>query len=313
MKYYESKMKTTIGGQALIEGIVMLGPDKIATVVRKSDGSHVVREEPNVPLKKKCALFGLPFIRGIFIFGHSISVGVRQIMFSANEADIEEGEPSKFDKWVERKIGLEKADKILTVFTVVLGVALPVGLFILLPTLISGIFDFRADLAWLRSLTESVMRLLIFLSFIYITSRQKDMRRVYGYHGAEHKSIHCYEAGQALTVENVRRHTRKHPRCGTSFLFIVILISIVIFSFVTAGNVWIRLLLRIALLPVVVNLSYELNRLIGKYDNPLTIALRAPGLALQSLTTNEPDDEMVSVAIDALKRVIPQNKGDDRW
>ena len=287
----------------------MKGPDKTATVIRKGDGSHVVREEKHIPLAKKCFLFGLPFIRGIFVFASSIYVGVRQIMFSASEADIEEEEkPSKFDKWVEDKIGSDRAEKIIFGISLVLGIALPVFLFILLPTLLSSLFKFRAGLAWLRSALESVIRIAVFILFIYITSKQKDMKRVYAYHGAEHKAIHCYEAGEELTVENVRRYSRKHARCGTSFLFTVILVSIIVFSFVSVENAWARTLMRLVLLPVVVNLSYEFNRIIGKYDNALTLALRSPGLALQSLTTNEPDDDMISVAIDALKRVIPKTR-----
>lgn len=309
----QPKKRTTIGGQALIEGIMMQGPDRVATVVKKPDGSHVVREEDYVPLAKRSKLCGIPFIRGIFIFGGSIKNGTRQIMFSANEAEVEEGEPTKFDKWVERRIGMEKAEKILMSIAVALGVILPVGLFILLPTILSGIVTFPERLWWLRSLTEGVLRLVIFIGFLFLTSLMKDMRRTYGYHGAEHKTIHCYEAEEELTVENVRRHTRKHPRCGTSFLFVVMIISILVFSFVRVDNAWLRLLLRLALLPVVVNISYEANRLVGRYDNWLTRALRAPGLALQALTTKEPDDEMISVAIDALARVIPAEKDADTW
>ena len=246
-----NKKKTTIGGQALIEGIVMRGPDKTATVVRKSDGSHVVSEEKHVPLTKKCFICGLPFIRGIFVFASSISVGVRQIMFSANEAEIEEENPSKFDNWVEEKIGTAKAEKIILGITLVLGIALPVGLFILLPTFLSSLFKINGDRAWLRSAIESIIRIAIFILFLYLTSKQKDMKRVYGYHGAEHKTIACYEADEELTIENVRRHSRKHPRCGTSFLFTVVLTSIVVFSFVSVENVWMRMLMRIVFLPLV--------------------------------------------------------------
>ena len=206
---------------------------------------------------------------------------------------------------------MEKAEKILTNIAIVLGVLLPVGLFILLPTILSGLVKFPEHLRWLRSLTEGVLRMVIFIGFLFLTSLMKDMRRTYGYHGAEHKTIHCYEAEEELTVENVRRHTRLHPRCGTSFLFVVMIISIFVFSFVRVDHAW--LLLRLALLPVVVNLSYEANRLVGRYDNWLTKALRAPGLALQLLTTKEPDDEMIKVAIDALERVIPAEKGADQW
>lgn len=306
----QPKRRTTIGGQALIEGIMMQGPERVATVIRKQDGSHVVQE---TPIAKHGWPWRVPFIRGIFIFASSIKNGTTQLMFSANEAEIEETEPTKFDQWVEKKIGMEKAEKILMNITVALGVILPVGLFILLPTLLSSLVTFPEHLWWLRSLTESGLRLLIFIGFLLLTSLMQDMRRTYSYHGAEHKTIHCYEADEELTVENVRRHTRLHPRCGTSFLFVVMIVSIFVFAFVRVDNTWLRLALRIVLLPVVVNLSYELNRLVGRYDNWLTRALRAPGLALQRITTKEPDDSMIAVAIDALTRVIPTEKDADKW
>lgn len=306
----QPKRRTTIGGQALIEGIMMQGPERVATVLRKSDGSHVVRE---TPIAKHSWPWRVPFLRGIFVFASSIKNGTTQLMFSADEAEIEETEPTKFDKWVEEKIGMAKAEKILMNITVALGVLLPVALFILLPTLLSGLVKFPEHLWWLRSLTESLLRMVIFIGFLFLTSLMQDMRRTYSYHGAEHKTIHCYEAEEELTVENVRRHTRLHPRCGTSFLFVVMIVSIFVFSFVRVDNTWLRLALRLVLLPVVVNLSYELNRLVGRYDNWLTRALRAPGLALQRLTTKEPDDSMIAVAIDALTRVIPTEKDADQW
>ncbi|MBQ1223228.1 MAG: DUF1385 domain-containing protein, partial [Oscillospiraceae bacterium] len=209
--YENCAKKTVIGGQALIEGIYMRGPDKTATVIRKPDGTHVVREREYKSAKKRCPILGWPFIRGIFVFGGAIKDGVSELMFSAENSEIEEGEPTKFDLWVEKKIGTEKAEKILMGISVVLGVLMPIALFILLPTLLSSLVDF-GDKYWLRSLCEGVLRMAIFVLFIFSTSRMKDMRRVYSYHGAEHKSIHCYEAGEELTVENVRRHTRKHPR-----------------------------------------------------------------------------------------------------
>ncbi len=322
--YEKSGKKTMIGGQALIEGIYMRGPNRTATVVRKSDGTHVVREKEYKPAKKKCPILGWPFVRGIFVFGGAIKDGVSELMFSANECEIgEEGEPTKFDLWVEKKLGKERAEKLLMGFSVVVGVLMPIALFILLPALLSSFVDFGGRL-WLRNLVEGVLRMGIFLLFIFLTSRMKDMRRVYAFHGAEHKTIHCYESGEELTVENVRRHTRKHPRCGTSFLFVVMLISIIFFSFVRT-EIWfpgvtakwavtlIRLASRLVLLPVVLNISYEFNRIVGRYDNFLTVALRWPGVAMQSMTTNEPDDEMISVAIDAIRRVIPENGEDDKW
>ena len=309
----QPKKRTSIGGQALIEGIMMMGPDRIATVVKKLDGSHVVREEEYVPLSKRLWLARVPFLRGIFAFGSSLSNGTRQLMWSADQVEFEETEPSKFDQWVERKFGMKKAEKVLTSIALVLGVLMPIGLFILLPTVLASLVPFPENLWWLRSLCEGVLRLVIFIGFLFATSLMKDMRRTYSYHGAEHKSIHCYESGEELTVENVRRHTRRHPRCGTSFLFVVMIISILTFSFIRVDNTWLRLALRLVLLPVVVNVSYEANRLVGRYDNWLTKALRAPGVALQGLTTREPDDEMIEVAIDALTRVIPKETDADKW
>jgi len=305
--------KTSIGGQALIEGIMMMGPDKIATVLLKKDGSHVVRERNYVSPKKKCFLWGLPLIRGIVSYGSSISRGVSELMFAADNAEIEDTEPSKFDKWIEKKFGMEKAQKFLMGFAVVLGIAFPIALFILLPALVAGVFDFFGDMPLLRSIFEGMLRMVIFISFIYLTSLPKDMRRVYGFHGAEHKTIYCYESGEELTVENVRKHSRRHPRCGTSFLFIIIIISILIFSFIGVSNIWLRLLFRLLLLPLVCGISYELLKLAGRYDNWFTKALRAPGVAMQTITTKEPDDQMIETAIDALKRVIPGDKGADNW
>jgi len=308
-----SGRKTSIGGQALIEGIMMMGPNKIATVLLKKDGSHTVRERSYVQPKNKCFLWGLPLIRGVVGYGNSIVRGVSELMFAADNAEIEDAEPSKFDDWVEKKFGMEKAQKFLMGFAVVLGIAFPIALFILLPALVAGIFDFFGNMPFWRSITEGILRMLIFIGFIYLTSLPKDMQRVYGFHGAEHKTIHCYEAGEELTVENVHKYSRRHPRCGTSFLFIIIIISILIFSFISVTNVWLRLALRLALLPLVCGVSYELMKLAGRYDNWFTKALRAPGIAMQAITTKEPDDRMIETAIDALKRVIPESENADKW
>lgn len=308
------KIKTMIGGQALIEGIMMRGPDKTATVLLKSDGSHVCREKEYIPPKKKCFLFGWPIIRGVAAFVGSIGGGMSELLWSADNVEVaEEEEPSKFDAWIEKKFGMEKAQKFLMGFAVALGILLPIGLFILLPSLITDLIAPIFPNVALRALSEGVLKIAIFLIFLWLSSRMGEMKRLYAFHGAEHKTIHCYEAGEELTVENVRRHTRRHPRCGTSFLFVVILISVLVYSFIRIENVWLRMVLRIALLPLVVGISYEFNRLVGRYDNFLTKLLRLPGIALQGITTNEPDDDMIAVAIDALERVIPEEKGADRW
>lgn len=303
-----------IGGQALIEGIMMRGPDKTATVLLRSDGSHMVREKPYVPMKKKFFLWGWPVFRGIAAFVGSIGAGMSELMWSADNAEIEdEGEPSKFDRWIEKKFGMEKAQKFIMGFAVFLGILFPIGLFILLPALVSDLITPLLPYKWLRAAIEGVIKIAVFLAFLSLSAKMSEMKRLYSFHGAEHKTIHCYEAGEELTVENVRPHTRRHPRCGTSFLFVVIIISILVYSFITVDNMWLRMALRLALLPLVVGVSYEFNRLVGRYDNFLTVALRAPGLALQGITTKEPDDAMIEVAIDALKRVIPAETGADRW
>lgn len=316
MKSISPRRRTTIGGQALIEGIFMMGPERSAIVVRGKDGLVEKVDEVKMP-KERCKVLGWPLIRGVVSFGTSLKRGVSALMFSADYYPEEEGEapqePGKLDRWIEEKVGTERAEKILMGFTMVLGILMPIGLFILLPTLLAGLLDPVIGSGILRNLLEGALRILIFLGFIWLTSKQKDMKRVFAYHGAEHKTIHCYEAGEKLTVENVRRFPRQHPRCGTSFLFVVMIVSILVFSLVQWSNPWVRMALRIALLPVVVGISYEINRFAGRYDNWLTRALRAPGMWLQLLTTNEPDDGMMEVGIRSLQLVIPREEGADTW
>lgn len=309
----QEKFKTLIGGQALIEGILMQGPDKRAIVVRGPEG--LVRKVE--PIKKKTGFLTLPFIRGVVNFGSSMVNGVKALMYSADFFPEEASEPSKFEKWLEQKIGSEKIEKVVVYLSVVLGIALSVGLFILLPTLLAGFIPGLKEHAVLRSLVEGVFRILIFLAYMIFISKTPDMKRVFSYHGAEHKTIRCYEAQLPLTVENCRGMTRLHPRCGTSFLFVVVAISILLFALVSAvfptSNMLVRMLIRLALLPFVVSISYECNRFVGRHDNGLTRALSAPGMWFQHFTTNEPDDSMLEVAIEALKLVIPDETGTDRW
>ena len=310
----QEKFKTLIGGQALIEGILMQGPDKRAIVVRGPEGL-VQKVEP---IKKKTGLLTLPFIRGVVNFGSSMVNGVKALMYSAEFfPEEEDAKPSKFDEWLEKKLGSEKMEKAVISFSVVLGVLFSVGLFFLLPTLISGLFDRVIHSAVIRSLIEGVIRIAIFMGYMILISKMKDMKRVFSYHGAEHKTIRCYEAQLPLTVENCRGMTRLHPRCGTSFLFVVVMISILLFALVSAvlptSNMLVRLVVRLALLPFVVAISYEFNRLVGRHDNWLTRALSAPGMWLQYLTTNEPDDSMLEVGIEALTLVLPEKEGEDRW
>ena len=309
----QEKFKTLIGGQALIEGILMQGPDKRAIVVRGPEGL-VQKVEP---IKKKTGILTWPLIRGVVNFGSSMVNGVKALMYSADFFPEEAGEPSKFEKWLEQKIGSEKIEKVVVYLSVVLGIALSVGLFILLPTLLAGFIPGLKEHAVLRSLAEGVFRILIFLAYMIFISKTPDMKRVFSYHGAEHKTIRCYEAQLPLTVENCRGMTRLHPRCGTSFLFVVVAISILLFALVSAvfptSNMLVRMLIRLALLPFVVSISYECNRFVGRHDNALTRALSAPGMWFQHFTTNEPDDSMLEVAIEALKLVIPDEAGADRW
>lgn len=301
------KKKTTIGGQALIEGILMRGPSKVSTVIRKANGEMVVKTEEAGPAAKGMVA-KIPVIRGLVSFWDSMSRGFSAITYSASFIEEEENENPG---WLERKLGSKKLEDILTTISIVLGVALPIGLFILLPTLISGWLGLDGGFA--RSLVEGLLRILIFFIFIITTSAQSDIKRTYMYHGAEHKSIHCYEAGLPLTVENVKKFTCHHPRCGTSFLFVVMIISILVFAVFQFDSTLMRMVTRLIMLPVVVGVSFEINRLVGRHDNAFTKVLRAPGLFLQNFTTIEPDDSMIEVAVTALNEVIPEKQGEDRW
>ena len=310
--------KTSIGGQALIEGIMMVGPEKTAIVVRapEEEGGMVTKVEENKALKDKYPILGLPFLRGAAGFGSTMVKGVRALMCSADyypEEEGEDAEPSKLDVWLEKHLGSEKAMNVIIYIAAIVGMAFSVGLFFVLPTLIGG-FAFKGIAQfWLRNLLEGLLRIGIFLVYLALCSRMKDMKRVFSYHGAEHKTIACYEAGMELTVENVRTCRRFHPRCGTSFLFVVMVVSILLFSAVRVESTWIRLVLRLALLPVIVGITYEINRLIGRHDNALTRLISAPGMWLQNFTTNEPDDSMIEVGIKAFLLVMPESKGSDAW
>jgi len=304
--------KTTIGGQALIEGILMQGPDRRCIVIRKPDKTLEIKEEEG-GTNKRGFILNLPIIRGPIKYWDAINSGVKALMYSAEffEEDAE-AQKSRFEKWLEEKIGLKKLEKILMTLSLVLGIALPIGLFILLPTLIAGLFGDGLHYM-VRNLIEGAIRILIFIGFVWATSKEKDVKRTYMYHGAEHKTIACYEHGMPLTVENCRRCSRFHPRRGTSFLFVVMIVSILVFSLVQWSNPIVRMAMRLLLLPVVAGISYEINRYAGRHDNKLTCALRAPGVWMQHLTTLEPDDSMIEVAIEALSRVIPEEEDKDRW
>ncbi len=312
MKEKQSAFRTTIGGQALIEGILMRGPSKQAIAVRTKDGLVVTEEELKLTKDKHPAL-GLPFIRGPVTFIDSMAKGMKALMYSAELSEGEEYEPDKLDKWIEEKIGSEKAKKVLVGVSAALGIAFSVGLFILLPTLLAGPLTLGIGSSFLKNLVEGALRIAIFLAYLWLTSKMKDIRRVFQYHGAEHKTIFCYEKGLPLTVENAKTQPRNHPRCGTSFMFIVMIVSILVFSVFSWSNPFLRVVLRLLLLPVVVSISYEISRWTGRHENALSSALAFPGKALQNLTVFEPDDLMLETAIAALAAVIPEKKGDDEW
>ena len=314
--------RTMIGGQALIEGIMMLGPDKKSIVVRRPDGGLEIKTEQRRLIKDRHPILGWPFLRGVVNFCTSMYTGVTALMYSAEfypEDGEEDEEPSKFEQWLDEKLGSEKAMAFFTTLAVIIGMAFSVGLFFVLPTLLSGavMYFFPQVPLWVRNLVEGVVRVVIFLGYLILCSKTKSIHRVFEYHGAEHKTIFCYEAGLPLTVENVRKQPRHHPRCGTSFLFVVIVVSIllssVVFSFVEVTNTFLRMGLHLLMLPVIVSLTYEFNRLVGRHDNWFTRFMSAPGMWLQNWTTFEPDDSMIEVGIRAFTLVLPQEQGKDRW
>ena len=307
--------RTTIGGQALIEGILMRGPEKDAIVVRAPEGL-VTKVTERKFIKDKYPILGLPIIRGAATFLSSIITGVKALMFSADYfPDDENARPSKLDQWLEKHVPAEKLQGVLIAVSVILSLGMTLALFMLLPTFIAGLF--HAQSAAVHNLIEGVVKVLIFLLYLILCSKQKDVRRVFCYHGAEHKTIFCYEAGLPLTVENARIQPKHHPRCGTSFLFVVIIVSILVsslvFPYINWQNIWVRIGVKLLLLIPVVGITYEFNRAVGAHDNKLTRILSAPGMWMQNFTTNEPDDSMLEVAIEAMKLVLPQEQGKDQW
>ena len=311
-KEKKKDFRTSIGGQALIEGILMRGPKKQSVVVRTGDGMVSKAEELKL-LKDKYPIVGVPIIRGAVNLISSMVSGVRALMYSAEFIiDEEDGKETPDPK--EKAGGdSEKSDKWVVALSVTIGVAVSVGLFILLPTFLAGIFTNIITSTIIKNLIEGVIRVTIFIIYLWLASKLRDMKRVWAYHGAEHKTIFCYEKQLPLTVENARAQKRLHPRCGTSFMFIVMIVAILVFSLVSWSNVWIRMGLRILLLPVVIGISYEIIKWAGRHDNILTRIVSAPGKALQRLTTREPDDGMLEVAIAALTLVLPETEGEDKW
>lgn len=310
----KTKCITSIGGQALVEGIMMRGPKKTEIAVRQTDGTISLREVETESLGKKYPFLKWPFLRGIAAMIDSLSVGYKALSYSVEQSGMEDDEePSKFDKWVQEKFGDKMMSVIMTAGTV-LGLLLAIVLFFMLPTVIFNLVrDYLTGSAlnnW-RSLIEGIMRILIFLVYIVMCSRLPEIRRLFEYHGAEHKTIFCYENNEELTVENVRRHSRFHPRCGTSFIVIMLILGIVIGFFIPFGNPFVRTLIKLLCIPVVMGIGYELIRLCGRNDNLLTHIISAPGLWMQRITTKEPDDSMIEVAIAAMNAVIPEN-GEDK-
>ncbi len=306
--------RTMIGGQALIEGIMMRGPDKQAIVCRTKDGL-TEKVEPLRLIKDRHPALGWPFIRGLVTFADSMLKGMKALSYSASLLpEDEQEEPTKFDLWLEKKLGSEKAEKAIIGFAAFLGVCLAVALFLFLPTFIAGFIPGVEGHYTLRSLLEGAIKIGIFLVYLWLCSRMKDMKRLFAYHGAEHKTIFCYEKGLPLTVENVRPQSRFHPRCGTSFLLVVIVLGIFVGLLIQIDNTLLRFALRLLLLPVIVCVAYELNRWAGRHDrNIVSRIFTWPGKQLQHLTTNEPDDGMIECAIRALELVIPEEKGKDAW
>lgn len=308
---------TSVGGQAVIEGVMMRGTKDIATAVRCPDGHIEIEKKPLNLLSVKWKINKIPLLRGVFSFFESMYTGVSCLMYSAKFFEDEEDSPekmSKFEKWLQDKFG----DKLLTVvmyISVLFSLVIGIGLFMLLPNFLAGLIKipFPNISVILLNLVEGIIKLSIFLVYLYLVSKMEDIKRVFMYHGAEHKSIFCYEHGDELTVENVKNYSRFHPRCGTSFLVIVMIVSILIFSCISWGSLKYRLMYRLLLLPVVAGLSYELIKIAGKYDNAFTRLLSKPGVLLQHLTTKEPDESQIEVALTALKAVISENRDEDKW
>ena len=305
--------KTSIGGQALIEGIMMRGPEKTAMAVRNPEG-EIVLEMDETKGKDRGAFFKLPVVRGLFNMYDSLSSGYKYLMRSAEIAGVDEDpkkkdkEPTKWDKLF---------DKLLMPIAMVLAVVLAMGLFLYIPMLLwkglASLVPAIAESYFLRACFEGILRIIVFIGYVWATSLMKDIRRTYMYHGAEHKTIYCYEAGLPLTVENVRKQKRLHPRCGTSFLILTLIVGILISMFIRIDALPLRMLVKLATFPLVIGFGYELIKLAGRKDNTLTRIISMPGMALQKITTREPDDDMIECAIAAMEKVIPENADSDQW
>lgn len=310
------KICSDIGGEALIEGVMMRGNNRMAMSVRKASGEIYTEVKPCVPLTKRNKLFSIPFVRGAVSMIDSMVTGIKVLLDSAEHVDLaeEEEKESKFDLWMQKKLG----DNYMTYLlygSVVFALAIGIGLFMLLPNfvadLITGWLKVDTDLRGgtiVANLIEGLLRIIIFLLYVYLVSKNKEIKRVFQYHGAEHKTIYTYENGEELIVENARKHTRLHPRCGTTFLFVVIIISIIVFVFAGWHSKIVNMLIRLALLPVIAGVSYEAFKLAARSNSKLVRLISLPGLMLQKITTQEPDDSMLEVAIASLKAVLAQTE-----
>ena len=293
---------SNIGGQAVLEGIMMKNGSKYAVAVRKPDGEIEIKVEEYKSKIKWEMLTKIPFVRGVFNFIDSMVLGMKTLTYSASFWEDEEAEGVFMtEEEIKKK---EKQEDLIMTIVMIVSVFLALGLFMVLPYFISGLFSGMVKSRFLKTVIEAVVRISLFVAYILLISRMKDIQRVFMYHGAEHKCINCIEHGLELTVENVRKSSKQHKRCGTSFLFFVVLVSIVVCFFITVESQVLRVLIRIALLPVIAGISYELIKLAGSSENPIISFLSVPGLAMQNLTTKEPEDDMIEVAIAAVEEVF---------
>ena len=294
-----------IGGQAVMEGLMMRNGSEYSVAVRKENGEIEVKKETYKGVGSKCKLFRLPFIRGIVSFVDSLVLGMKSLNYSASlfMEDGEEEEPGRFEKWLQKKFG-DKAEKVIMDLTMVISIILAMGIFMVFPTWVSTLMKPLLGNGIWMALFECVLRIAIFIAYVGLISLMPDIKRTYMYHGAEHKCINCIEHGLPLTVENVMKSSKEHKRCGTSFLLIVMVISILFFLVIRPETLWLRLVSRILLIPVIAGVSFEFLRLAGNSDNPVVNLLSKPGLMLQGLTTKEPDEKMAEVAICAVEAVF---------
>lgn len=297
-----------IGGQAVIEGIMMKNKDDYATAVRKPNGEIEVAKDTYVSLTEKVKFFSLPFVRGVFSFADSMILGMKTLTWSASFfEDDEDVQPTKTELWLDKVFG-EKLEGLLMSVVMVISVVMAIGIFMVLPLIIANVFRHFITSETVMVIIEGFIRIAIFITYIKIVSRMEDIRRTFMYHGAEHKCINCLEHGMELTVENVRKSSKQHKRCGTSFLLIVMVISILFFMVVRVNTLWLRIISRIVLVPVIAGVSYEFLRLAGRSDSKLVNILSRPGMWMQNLTTKEPDDPMIEVAIAAVESVFDWKK-----